>query len=180
MGKGSHQRRRAQRSGDGSAPAKSKFTAPTPGLEDVIFAHGTVWDAAVFEEVVKKITRYLGTQPWKEVSVLIRAIEQLEEPAIPKPDEPKREYWTDSSKTAKTEEVTSPDGGSCRRWNWIKSSPPGSRCTSRTGRPGRRNRPPGRRTGRGRITSSSSTVLTPSWRNSRRREPTRRYLPTTA
>ena len=110
MGKGSQQRRRAQRRGGDAATAESKFAALTPEYEDAVFTHGSARDAAVFTEVMKKITRYLGTQPWKEVSVLIRAIEQLEEPEIRKPEEPKREYWTDGTKTAKTSEVTDAQG----------------------------------------------------------------------
>ena len=42
-------------------------------------------DAAVFEDAVKQITRYLGTQSWKGVSVLTTALESLEEPEFTDP-----------------------------------------------------------------------------------------------
>ena len=61
---GRRNRRSAPAGGGGGASdggATGGFTAPTSGLEDVIFTHGTPRDAAVFEEVVKKITRHLGT-----------------------------------------------------------------------------------------------------------------------
>ena len=89
---------RRQRNGDGGSGGTTAtaggFKGTTPGNEDVVFTHGTPKDAAVFEEVVKKLARWLGQQPWKEVSVLVTALHTLEAPVFTRPEEPKRKYWT--------------------------------------------------------------------------------------
>ena len=69
MGKDSR-RRRSRESGSGGSGAQGKHSAPTPGLENVVFTHGTPRDAAVFEDVVKQVTSYLASQGWKGVSKL--------------------------------------------------------------------------------------------------------------
>ena len=99
---------RRQRNGDGGSGGTTatagNFRGTTAGLEDVVFTHGTPKDAAVFEEVVKKLARHLGQQPWKEVSVLVTALQTLEEPVFVRPEEPKREYWTSDAQDEKTTE----------------------------------------------------------------------------
>ena len=60
--KGKKGQRRSGGSGGSGAASPRKFTAPTPGLEDVIFTWGTAKDAARFEETVSSLARYVGTQ----------------------------------------------------------------------------------------------------------------------
>ena len=86
------------------APAdpEEKCTAPTSGLEDVLFSHGMARDAAVYEETKREITRYLGTQAWKDVSALTKALEWMEAPESAKPEEPKRMFWAEETKSAQT------------------------------------------------------------------------------
>ena len=103
--------RRRPRSGDnggGGSESQGKHTAPTPGLEKVVFTHGTPRDAAVFEDVVKQVTSYLASQGWKGVSKLRKALESLEDPNLEEPTRPEPWYWTDSTKTDKTLELTGP------------------------------------------------------------------------
>ena len=45
-------------SGGSGAATPKKFTAPTPGLEDVFFTWGTAKDAAKFEDTVSQLVRY--------------------------------------------------------------------------------------------------------------------------
>ena len=54
-------RRRPGNGGGGGSASAGKHTAPTPGLENVVFTHGTPQDAATFEDVVKQVTKYLST-----------------------------------------------------------------------------------------------------------------------
>ena len=104
--------RRRPRSGDsggGGSESQGKHTAPTPGLEKVVFTHGTPRDAAVFEDVVKQVTSYLASQGWKGVSKLRKALESLEDPSLEEPVRPKRWYWKDESKSDKTLNLTGAD-----------------------------------------------------------------------
>ena len=105
--------RRRPRSGDndgGGSGSQGKHTAPTPGLEKVVFTHGTPQDAAVFEDVVKQVTSYLASQGWKGVSKLRKALESLEDPTLVEPTRPEREYWEDEAKTKKTDKLVNDDG----------------------------------------------------------------------
>ena len=70
MGKKARRQRNGNGGSGGTTATAGSFRGTTPGLEDVVFTHGTSKDAAVFKEVVKKLARHLGQQPWKEVSVL--------------------------------------------------------------------------------------------------------------
>ena len=75
--KGKKGQRRSGGSGGSGAASPRKFTAPTPGLEDVIFTWGTAKDAARFEETVNSLARHVGTQGWKYSSVASKAMSQL-------------------------------------------------------------------------------------------------------
>ena len=62
-------KRNARRNGtETGAAAPRKFTAPTPGLEDVYFTWGTAKDAAKFEDTVSALARIVGTQGWTRSS----------------------------------------------------------------------------------------------------------------
>ena len=68
--------------------SKAAFKASTPGLKTAIFTTGSAKDAAQFEEVKLKLSRYVGTQSWKGAHVVAQAMELLEEPVFIKPMRP--------------------------------------------------------------------------------------------
>ena len=105
MGSNSRRRRPDNGGGDGSAPTGG-HTAPTPGLEKVVFTHGTPQDAANYEDVVKQVTKYLGSQNYKGVAKLRKALESLEKPVLVAPVRPVRKYWATADGTTETTTVT--------------------------------------------------------------------------
>ena len=109
MGKTKNKKRKQWRSGLGrsSGAATNKFASPTPGLEDVYFTWGTAKDATKFEETVSALTWHVGTQPWKHYSLALKAMSSLSEPTITVLVQPVREYWTDNTRTTKTNNSTS-------------------------------------------------------------------------
>ena len=95
--------------GQSGATTAKRFAVPTLGLKDVFFAWGTAKAAAKFEETVSALARHVGTQPWKHSSLASKAMSSLSEPVIAEPDRPVREYWTDGTQTAKTNNAVSDD-----------------------------------------------------------------------
>ena len=86
-----YKRRKGKKSGSGETPtptAKKKFTAPTPGYEDVYFTSGSTKDAAQFQDTVNKLSRCVGTQSWKKASVLSKAMGDLIAPVFTSPTRP--------------------------------------------------------------------------------------------
>ena len=71
---------------------KSGHTAPTPGLNDVVFIFGSTKDAAEFAETKSKLSRYVGTQTWSYASKSALAMETMMAPVYHKPTRPVREY----------------------------------------------------------------------------------------
>ena len=109
MGKGKNKKGKRRTSGLGRTAAANtkKFTAPTPGLEDVYFRWRTAKDDARFEETVSALAWHVGTQPWKHSSLASKAMSSLSEPAMAEPAWPVREYWTDGTRTTKINNSTS-------------------------------------------------------------------------
>ena len=106
-------RRSASAGGGGGASdcgATGGFTAPTSGLEDVIFAGGTPEAAATYEKNVERLTEYLGIQPWKGISELTQSTEKMENAVLVEPEEPARLYYTDTGRKTTTREPTEDDG----------------------------------------------------------------------
>ena len=64
----------------------TKFKAPTPGLEDVHFTHGTSMTAAIFSEVQLKLSRYMESRPIGAMGA--KAIMKLANPTSAPPIEP--------------------------------------------------------------------------------------------
>ena len=64
---------------------KSKFKAPTPGLEDVVFTTGLAKDAAGFEENKKKLGRHMAVTFKMGGTIVKQAIETMKVPAFSKP-----------------------------------------------------------------------------------------------
>ena len=110
MGKKTRRSQRNRGGGAASSTGEAGFKATTPGLEDVVFTSGTTDAAAVYEDVVKKLNRHLGQQPWKEVSVLSTALASLEPPVFTEPVEPVRQYWTNDKQERTTETRRKTDG----------------------------------------------------------------------
>ena len=79
--------------------AKSEHTAPTPGLNNVVFTFGSTKDAAEFAETKSKLSRYIGTQTWRYASEAALAMEMMVAPVYTEPPRPVREYesTTDSN-----------------------------------------------------------------------------------
>ena len=59
---------------------KSKFRAPTPGLEAEIFTVGGHRDAANFDKVNKKLVRYVAVNFTKGAKDIAQALESMEKP----------------------------------------------------------------------------------------------------
>lgn len=79
-----------------------KLMAPTLGLEDVYFTLGTAKDAAKFEDTLSLLAGNAGTRPCSNSSVASKAMSAIETPVIVEPERTVCKYWTDSTRTAKT------------------------------------------------------------------------------
>ena len=85
----------------------TKFTAPTPGLEEVYFyfTWGTAKDAAKFEDTVSQSVGHVGTSPWPQSSVAPKAMSTLQAHVFEVPVVPTREYWANDVRTVKTNNI---------------------------------------------------------------------------
>jgi hypothetical protein len=63
----------------------TKFKAPTPGLEDVVFSTGLAKDVVNFEENKKKLSRYCAFTFKSGGTMVQRAIETMTAPTFNKP-----------------------------------------------------------------------------------------------
>ena len=80
-------RNRFRPSGGQSAPKlDAKFKAPTPGLEDVHFTHGTIMAAAEFSKVQSRLSRYMGSKAKGGMGA--KAIMSLKNPNLAEPIRP--------------------------------------------------------------------------------------------
>ena len=99
---GKTKNRRFKPSTPGATTSKTKYKAPTSGLEEVVFTWGTARDAAKYEEVKSELSHHVGVQNWKFATETSKAMAGLEEPVFTKPVRPVREYWTDNSRSTTT------------------------------------------------------------------------------
>ena len=74
--------------GQSALKSEAKFKAPTPGLEDVHFTHGTRMAAAEFSQVQSKLSRYVGSKA--KVAMGANAIMSLKNPNLAEPIRPIR------------------------------------------------------------------------------------------
>ena len=88
-------RRKSYRNTADMATPKSKFTAPTPGLEDVHFTHRNIKAAVVFGIVRSKLSIHIGSKYKGDMGS--KAMEYMEHPKIVEPVKPIREYIMDYS-----------------------------------------------------------------------------------
>ena len=81
----------------GKAPKQIKaeisYTAPTPGLKNVLFTRGTTQDAAKFIDTVETLARYVGVQAWSQSTVAAKAMIELVAPSYSQPLKPVRYYY---------------------------------------------------------------------------------------
>ena len=80
----------------------AKFKAPTPGLEDVHFTHGTSMAAAEFLQVQSKRSRYVGSKAKGAMGA--KAIVSLNNPNLAEPIRPIRVMKKVISEGVETEE----------------------------------------------------------------------------
>ena len=66
MGKRYWRGRRATVRAPAATPNEEDYKSPTVGLRKVTFTESTAQDAARFEDVLNKLTSYVGTQPWSQ------------------------------------------------------------------------------------------------------------------
>ena len=78
---------------------KSEHTAPTPGLNNVVFTFGSTKDAAEFAKTKSKLSRYIGTQTWHYASEAALAMETMLAPVYVEPATPVREYESSTDST---------------------------------------------------------------------------------
>ena len=64
MGKRFRCGRRATVRAPAATPNEEEYEASTVGLRKVTFTEGTAQYAAQFEDMLNKLARYVGTQPW--------------------------------------------------------------------------------------------------------------------
>ena len=88
-------RRNSNRNTAAAATPKSKFTARTPGLEDVHFTRQDSKAAAEFGIFRSKLSRHIGSK--YKSAMGSKAMEEMAYPTIVKPVEPIQEYRMDKS-----------------------------------------------------------------------------------
>ena len=72
-----------------SAPDTSTtYSAPTAGLQKVLFSFGSTKDAAEFITTKSKLARYVGTQSWPGAPVASMAMEDMADPILIPPTRP--------------------------------------------------------------------------------------------
>ena len=90
MGKRYRRGRRVTVRSPAATPNEAEYEAPTVGLRKVTFTEGTAQDAARFKDVLNKLARYVGTQPWSRSSVAAKAMGELLDPVFTEPTKPVR------------------------------------------------------------------------------------------
>ena len=83
---------RKSKPGASAAPVTKKFTAPTPGLEDVYFTWGTVSNAVRYTKVVDKLKEYVAVHFQDQATVDVKAMEELKPPLFTNNERPVRLY----------------------------------------------------------------------------------------
>ena len=76
-----------------SAPdTSSSYSAPTAGLQKVLFSFGSTKDAAEFITTKSKLARFVGTQSWPGAPVASMAMEDMADPILTPPTRPTLEH----------------------------------------------------------------------------------------
>ena len=87
MAKKARSQRNKRRTGVASeeTSAENSYTAPTPGLKNVLFTRGTTRDAARFIDTLNTLARYVGVQVWSQSTVTVKAMIKLVAPSFTQP-----------------------------------------------------------------------------------------------
>ena len=64
------------------APDTSSYSAPTAGLQKVLFSFGSTKDASKFITIKSKLARHVGIQPWHGALVTLMTMEDMAEPIL--------------------------------------------------------------------------------------------------
>jgi hypothetical protein len=86
----------------------STYSAPTAGLQKVLFSFGSTKDAAEFITTKSKLARFVGTQSWPGAAAASMAMEDMAEPILTPPIRPKLEQET-IKQDGTTETITRPE-----------------------------------------------------------------------
>ena len=73
--------------------AEISYTAPTPGLKNVLFTRGTTRDAATFINTLDTLARHVGVQAWSQSTAAAKAMIELVAPTYTQPLTPERFYY---------------------------------------------------------------------------------------
>ena len=71
-----------------TAKASSSYSAPTTGLQKVLFSFGLTNDASEFTTTKSKLAWHVGIQPWAGAPVASMAMEDMTEPIMTPPTRP--------------------------------------------------------------------------------------------
>ena len=94
MAKKSKGQRYKRRTGGASeeTSADNDYTAPTPGLKNLLFTRGTTRDAARFIETLNTLAMHVGVEAWSQSTVTAKAMIELVAPSWTQPSKPARMY----------------------------------------------------------------------------------------
>ena len=95
MAKNSKAQRYKRKTGGASeeTSAENSYTAPTPGLKNVLFTRGTTRDAARFIDTLNTLARYVGVQIWSQSTATAKAMIKLVTLSFTQPLKPVRLYY---------------------------------------------------------------------------------------
>ena len=91
--KSGDQHSRRASSGASATDPGAESTAPTPGLENVIFTWGTTRDSARYLDTVNQLARYISTRTWSQSTVATKVMIELVIPVSVSPVRPARKYY---------------------------------------------------------------------------------------
>ena len=100
--------------------APSSYSAPTAGLQKVLFSFGSTKDAAEFITTKSKLARYVGTQSWPGAPVASMAMEDMADPILTPPTRPTLEKEILKS-DGTTEIITRDETNPFSSWKWMSS-----------------------------------------------------------
>ena len=91
----------------------SSYSAPTAGLQKVLFSFGSTKDASEFITTKSKLARYVGIQSWSGAPVASMAMEDVAEPILTPPIVLKQDGSTETITRIESSSVLSTLSTSC-------------------------------------------------------------------
>ena len=74
-------------------PNEEEYKAPTLGLRKVTLTEVTAQDADRLEDVLNKLARYVGTQPWSQSWLAAKSMGELLDPVFTEPTKRVQKYY---------------------------------------------------------------------------------------